>query len=412
MIVEVLNTGTELLLGEVVNTHAAWIGRRLFPIGLRVSRQTTVPDGGAIRDALIESFERADVVFVTGGLGPTTDDVTREVVAEVLGLRLVEDVPVRAGIRARLEARCITLRGRMLRQAMVPEGATVLPNDNGTAPGLYVPAITAPSSATPHLFLLPGPPRELQPMFERSVLPLLGGLCGGIVPRACRIYRVVGMGESEVEEVIGLRLSANPLLEVGYCARPNEVDFRIIGDPAVLEASEPAILKALGDRLVSCRGEGIEEWIVARLRELGRTVATAESCSGGLLAHRLTNVPGASAVFRHGFVTYADAAKTSDLGVDAELISANGAVSAPVALAMAEGALRKAEADFALALTGIAGPDGGTPAKPVGLVFIALARHGRETLRRECRFPTDRETFKQLATQTALDMLRREILPV
>ena len=412
MIVEVLNTGTELLLGEVVNTHAAWIGQRLFPLGLRISRQTTVPDGGAIRDALIESFGRADIVLVTGGLGPTTDDITREIVAELLGLRLVEDASVRASITARLEARRITLRERMLRQTMVPEGATVLPNGNGTAPGLYVPAITAPSSATPHLFLLPGPPRELKPMFERSVLPLLSELCGGIALRACRIFRVVGMGESEVEEAIGLQLTADPLLEVGYCARPNEVDLRIIGSPAALDAAEPAILQALGDRLVSRQGEGIEEWVVARLSALRRTVATAESCSGGLLAHRLTNVPGASDIYCHGFVTYSNAAKTSDLGVDAELISANGAVSSPVAVAMAEGALGKAGSDYALALTGIAGPGGGTPAKPVGLVFIALARRGKETLWRECHFSTDRETFKQLATQSALDMLRREILPV
>ena len=412
MIVEVLNTGTELLLGEVVNTHAAWIGKRLFPLGLRISRQTTVPDGAAIRDVLIESFGRADVVFVTGGLGPTTDDITREVVAELLGLRLVEDATVAASIKARLEARRIPLRERMLRQTMVPEGSTVLPNDNGTAPGLYVPAILAPASATPHLFLLPGPPRELQPMFDRSVVPLLGGICGGFAARECRIYRVVGMGESEVEEAIGLRLTADPQLEVGYCARPNEVDLRVIGSTAALDASEPGILRALGDRLVSRQGERLEEWIVKRLIELHLTVATAESCSGGLLAHRLTNVPGASAVFRHGFVTYANAAKSSDLGVDAGLISTNGAVSETVAAAMAEGALLRADADFALALTGIAGPDGGTPDKPVGLVFIALARRGKDTIRSKYYFPTDRETFKQLATQTALDMLRREILAI
>ena len=411
MIVEILNTGTELLLGEVVNTHAAWIGKQLFPLGLRISRQTTVPDGGPIRDALIESFRRANIVLMTGGLGPTTDDISREIVAELLGLRLSEDASVLARIKARLDARGIPLRERMLRQTMVPEGATVLPNDNGTAPGLYVPAILSPSSATPHLFLLPGPPRELKPMFERSVLPLLGKLCGGIALRECRVYRVVGMGESEVEEAIGFRLTADPQLEIGYCAHPNEVDLRIIGIKSALDACEPAILQVLGDRLVSRKGEALEEWVVARLAGLGRTVATAESCSGGLLAHRLTNVPGASAVFHHGFVTYSNAAKTSDLGVDPELISANGAVSSPVATAMAEGALHKAGADYALALTGIAGPDGGTPTKPVGLVFIALACRGRKTVWRECHFPTDRETFKQLATQSALDMLRHEMIP-
>jgi len=410
MIVEVLNTGSELLLGEVVNTHASWIGKRLFPLGLRVSRQTTVPDGPAIREALAESSSRADIVLVTGGLGPTTDDITREAAAELLGLTLAEDGQVREAIGQRLAARGITLRERMLRQAMVPRGATVLPNHNGTAPGLYIPANVTDGLQSPHIFLLPGPPRELQPMFEDSVLPLLGRVCGGLVPRECRIYRVVGMGESEVEQAVGLRLSADPAIEVGYCARPNEVDLRLIGLPGALEPAEAAILEALGDRLVSRQGEEIEEWIVRRLIHLSRTVATAESCTGGLLAHRLTNVPGASGVFRHGFVTYANEAKISDLGVGAELLAAHGAVSREVASAMAGCALRKGSADYALALTGIAGPGGGTAAKPVGLVFIALASSTGETVCREARFATDRGTFKQLATQAALDMLRRAVL--
>ncbi len=410
MIVEVLNTGSELLLGEVLNTHASWIGKRLFPLGLRVSRQTTVPDGPAIGEALAESSARAEILLVTGGLGPTTDDITREAAAELLGLPLAEDAGVREAIGLRLAARGIMLRERMLRQAMVPRGATVLPNNHGTAPGLYIPANIADGRKSPHLFLLPGPPRELRPMFEDSVLPLLGAICGGLVPRECRIYRVVGMGESEVEQAVGLRLSADPTIEVGYCARPNEVDLRIIGLPDALNPAETAILEALGDKLVSRQGEEIEEWVVRRLIHLRRTVATAESCTGGLLAHRITNVPGASGVFRHGFVTYANEAKISDLGVGAELLAAHGAVSREVASAMAAGALRKGCADYALALTGVAGPGGGTVEKPVGLVFIALASRRAETVCREARFATDRETFKQLATQAALDMLRRAIL--
>jgi nicotinamide-nucleotide amidase len=410
MIVEVINSGTELLLGEVVNTHVAWIAKRLFPLGLRISRQTTVPDGPAIRDAVCETFNRADIVFLTGGLGPTTDDITREVVAEFLGLKLRADETVRAAIQARLKARGYELLERMLRQTMVPEGALVLPNKNGTAPGLYIRSLSTPSSASPHFFLLPGPPRELQPMFEESVISILRQLPGHSPEKECRIYRVVGLGESAVEEMIGLEFSKNTDLEVGYCARPNEVDFRLIGTRQLLDSLEPRILQTLGKNLVSAQGEGIAEWVVNRLAAMGHTVSTAESCTGGLLASRLTDIPGSSKVFRQGFVTYSNESKTELLGVSPSLLAGHGAVSEPVALAMAEGALRHSKSSFSLALTGIAGPDGGTLEKPVGTVFIAMAQSSKPTACRKFSFPTDRATFKQLATQAALDMLRRAIL--
>lgn len=408
MIVEILNTGTELLLGEVVNTHAAWFGKQLFPLGLRVSRQTTVPDGDAIRTGLAECFGRADVVLVTGGLGPTTDDITREVVAEMLGLELVASEEVRQKIEALLAARGFALRERMLRQTFLPQGATVLPNDHGTAPGLYLPG----SETAPHLFLLPGPPRELHPMFEASALPILRKISGGLPARECRVYKIVGLGESAVEEMVGFGLSQRADLEVGYCARPNEVDLRIIGAKESLDEVEPAILKSVGSCLVSSRGEMLEQWVVTHLRESGQTLSLAESCTGGLLAHRITNVPGASEVFLRGYVTYSNAAKISDLGVAEELISGQGAVSEPVARAMAEGCRARSQSDFAIAVTGIAGPGGGTAEKPVGTVFVALAGRGIETLCARHRFARDRETFKQLATQAGLDMLRREILRV
>jgi len=410
MIVEVLNTGSELLLGEVVNTHAAWFGKQLFPMGLRISRQTTVPDGAPIRQAFLEAFPRADVLLVTGGLGPTTDDVTREIAAELLARRLEPNDIVRHHIEARLAARGIPLRERMMRQTMVPAGATVLENRNGTAPGLYLPATESPSSSTPHLFLLPGPPRELHPMFLESVVPILQKLCEGLSAQDCRVFRVVGMGESEVEEMIGLELSKDPRWEIGYCARPNEVDFRIVGTAADLDALEPRIRDVLGKFLVTTEGESLEAWVVNHLIKIGATVTAAESCTGGLLLNRLTNVPGASRVLNEGFVTYANEVKVATLGVDAELIAAEGAVSAPVAKAMAEGARKKANADYAVSLTGIAGPDGGSEEKPVGLVFIGLATRNTEPQAREFRFPSDRETFKQLSTQAALDMLRRELL--
>lgn len=411
MKVEVLNTGSELLLGNVVNTHLAYLGRQLFPLGLRIERQTTVPDGDAIRGALVEAFPRCDVLLVTGGLGPTTDDITREVTAELLGLPLTERPEVMAAIQQRLQRRGIPYRERMGRQAMAPEGAVMLPNENGTAPGLYLPARQAGALTTPHLFLLPGPPRELRPMFEASVLPILTAIPGLVDPSTeCRIYHVVGMGESAVEEVIGLSLNARGDIEVGYCARPNEVDFRLIGPPAILDEVEPSVLAALGSHIVSQSGKVLEEVVIELLRENHATVATAESCTGGLVASRLTDVSGSSEVFMEGMVTYSNAAKTRALGVPADLIATHGAVSEPVARAMAEGARAQANTRYALSLTGIAGPTGGTPEKPVGTVFIALAEAGKPTVCLHEKFPTDRETFKRLASQAALDLLRRRLL--
>lgn len=406
MKVELLNTGTELLLGTVMNTHAALLGEALFPLGLRVERQTTVPDGAAIRNALIETFGRCDILLVTGGLGPTTDDISREITAELLGLRLVLDQATLDAIKTRCARRGFAFEDRMARQALAPETATILPNAFGSAPGLYIPPQESPSFRTPHIFLMPGPPRELRPMLEQSVLPMLRDIVGAPPDRVLRTYRCVGLGESVVEARIGLGLSTRPDLEVGYCARPNEVDFRLIGSSALLDSLDPEIRAALGDGLVSVDGGPIEALVIEMLREQQLQIATAESCTGGLLANRLTNVSGASAVFTHGWVTYANEAKASQLGVPMEMIEQHGAVSAEVAGRMAEGARLAADADIALATTGIAGPTGGTAEKPVGTVYLAIARRDAPTdVWREC-FPTDRETFKQVATQAILNRLR------
>lgn len=410
MNVEVLNTGSELLLGNVVNTHLAYLGQQLFPLGLRIDRQTTIPDGAAIRGALLEAFDRCDVLIVTGGLGPTTDDITREVAAELLGLPLIEDHSVLKAIEERLARRGIPFRTRMRRQAMVPEGATVLPNGNGTAPGLYLPASLTPSRLVPHLFFLPGPPRELKPMFEDHALPILRAIGGDLPDRECRTYHIVGMGESTVEEIVGLELSMRGDIEVGYCARPNEVDLRLIAPRFVLDEVEVKVLALVGTHLVSRRGEAIEHIVVQKLREAKKTLALAESCTGGLLASRITDVPGSSEILLEGFVTYSNEAKTRSVGVPAELIAAHGAVSEPVARAMAEGAARSAGAHFGIGITGIAGPGGGTEEKPVGTVFIALSENGQPTMCSREMFPTDRATFKELTTQTALDFLRLKLL--
>jgi len=405
MNVEVINTGTEILLGSVINTHVATLAQGLFPLGLRIERQITVPDGDAIREALVAAIARSEIVIVTGGLGPTTDDITREITAELLGRPLRHNDEVMNTIAARFALRGFTLTERVARQAQVPEGAMVLPNDNGTAPGLYIPCEAA--ERTVHLFLLPGPPRELKPMFEESVLPILRRLVPDTAVNECRIYHVLGMGESNVEALIGERLLAIPGLELGYCARPGEVDIRCIGAVTALESAEKIVVEALGESIVTRDGRHLEQAVVEMLTERKETLATAESCTGGGLANRVTNVSGASAVFLAGFVTYANEAKTRDLGVDAGLISAHGAVSSEVAAAMAEGALRRAGADWALSTTGIAGPTGGTPTKPVGTVCIALARRNGPTQVEAHRFFRDRELFKDLAARTALALLLR-----
>jgi nicotinamide-nucleotide amidase len=414
MNVEVINTGTELLLGNVINSHLAFFGRELFPLGLRISRQVTVPDGDAIREALIESFARAEIVLVTGGLGPTTDDLTREITSELLGLELLHDEGVMSAIEARFARRNIQITERIQRQAKVPRGATVLANPNGTAPGLYFNLAAAgarlpASSAIRHLFLLPGPPRELKPMFSELVVPILkNALPGGEIPE-CRTYRIAGLGESNVEALVGERLLGIDGIELGYCARPGEVDLRIIGLGPVLERAEAVVLDVLKPHIVSQDNRSLEEVVVRSLASRKETLAVAESCTGGFLAHRITNVPGASQVFAGGFVTYANAMKTRELQVDAALIAEQGAVSALVASAMAEGAARISGTDYALSTTGIAGPSGGSPEKPVGTVFIALAFKNGKTIVQKHQFPTDRENFKWLASQAALDLLRRSL---
>jgi nicotinamide-nucleotide amidase len=408
MRVVVINTGTEILLGDVLNSHLAFIAREIFPLGLRIERQVTVPDGDAIRDAISEVLGLADIIFVTGGLGPTTDDITREVTAELLGLKLNHDPTILDSIKNRAVRRGFRLTDRVARQAQVPEGATVLANNHGSAPGLYLPADSR--EKRPHLFLLPGPPRELHPMFRESVLPLLNKMAAPGQGKHCRIYRIAGMGESLVEEAVGEQLLSLPGLELGYCARSGAMDLRLIADDVVLDQADGIVRQKLGPVIFSTDGSNLEENVVRLLTARNETLAIAESCTGGYLAHRITNVPGASAVFLAGYVTYSNEAKTASVGVDPRLISEHGAVSEQVAEAMAEGARRSANATFALATTGIAGPAGGSKDKPVGTVFIALAAANRPTATKKRFFPDDRPTFKELTAQTALDLLRRILL--
>lgn len=405
--VEILNTGTELLFGSVINTHLSYLAQQLFPLGLRVQRQLTIPDGDSIGDAIIESARRCEVILVTGGLGPTTDDITREIVSELTGRPLRLDDSILQKISQRFKKRGLTMTDRTARQAFVPDGATELANDHGTAPGLYLPA----QNGIPHLFLFPGPPRELRPMFKTYALPILRSLVGNHDLDA-RTYRTTGLGESQVERIIGERLLTIPGLELGYCARMGEVDVRVIGSQLAVKAASELIERELGDYIVTTEDKELEDIVVELLTMKKATLAIAESCTGGLLASRITDVPGSSLVFIEGNVTYSNEAKTRTLSVSPELLSTVGAVSEEVARAMAEGALKRSGATYALSTTGIAGPGGGTDLKPVGTVFIGLASRGGATLVEKEFFPTDRPSFKRICTQHALEMIRRKLLGV
>lgn len=262
----VINTGTELLLGDVLNTHLQFIARETLPLGLRIASQQTVPDGPAIEDAMRNAFAKAEVIFVTGGLGPTSDDITREVTAGLLRLPLRHDASVMEAITRRASQRGYRLTERIPRQAMVPEGAEVLENDNGTAPGLYLRKDINSALSSPHLFLLPGPPRELHPMFLEQVIPRLHRIVPANSVRASRTYRIVGMGESIVEEALGAELSAMGDLELGYCAHAGAVDVRIIGSDEALSRANALIVGRLGGAIFSQTNETLEAVVVRLLR--------------------------------------------------------------------------------------------------------------------------------------------------
>jgi nicotinamide-nucleotide amidase len=409
MRVGLVNTGTELLLGDVQDAHLAFIAREIFPLGLRIEERRTVPDTDAIGRTLAELFPGYEMVFVTGGLGPTSDDITRETVADLLGLELRQHPELLESLRQRLRVRGIKWAAGIARQADVPAGAQVLPNENGSAPGFYLKANINPRISSPHLFVLPGPPRELQPMFRKYVMPILRSLAPSSAIEQL-IYKIAGMGESTVEEAIGEKVLAIPGIELGYCARPGEVDVRIIGKPEAIQQADAIIRSALGFSIFSTADETLEEIVVRLLTKRNQTLATAESCTGGLIANRITNVPGASSVFIAGYVCYANQAKINMLDVDPKLVEKHGAVSESVARTLAEHARACARCDYALATTGVAGPTGGSPEKPVGTVYVGLASAELETIVKKFFFPTDRETFKQLAAQAAFEMLRKKLL--
>ena len=425
MNVELINTGSELMLGRVLNTHQQWLCRRLADLGYVVTRQVAVADTARdIEAAVREALSRNDLVITTGGLGPTSDDITRDMIAQLLGKKLQPDASIARHIEYFFALRKRPMPPSTLVQAMVPEGAIVLPNPNGTAPGLamkvegttFLSTLNPQPSASPKwLIMLPGPPRELRPMFDAAVVPLLQRELPLAEEFVCLTLRTVGIGESQAADRIGNRLLEVVAqgLELGYCAHIGAVDIRFVAKgplaSKLVREAEAIVRQELAKHIFGEDDETLEAVVVRLLTERKQTLALAESCTGGGLAHRITNVPGASAVLLASLVTYANEAKQKFVGVQAESLAAHGAVSEVVAKEMAAGARRETGADYALSVTGIAGPGGGSEAKPVGTVFIGFASKN-ETLTLKQFNPLDRETFKQVTTTQALEILRRKIL--
>ncbi|HXZ12627.1 MAG TPA: competence/damage-inducible protein A [Candidatus Sulfotelmatobacter sp.] len=407
---EIIAVGSEMLTPYRLDTNSLFLTGELNKLGIRVVHKAVVGDSPEeMRSSFRHAMDRAELIVASGGLGPTDDDRTRETVAELLGRKLRQDEGVLRRIQEVFRRFGRAMPEINARQAMVPEGADILPNPRGTAPGLWL------ESNGHILVLLPGVPAELRALFDAEVRPRLAKLS----PEErlfTRDLRITGLPESEVEQRVSPLYALYPETETTILAAPSGIQLhpRVWSDDAqkaekMLDEIVERMALALGEHLYSTRGETLEEVVAHILTENRATIAAAESCTGGTLAERLTNLPGSSNYFLGGVVCYSNELKTTLVGVPAELIEAKGAVSTEVALALADGIRRRTGATLGVGITGIAGPGGGTPEKPVGLVHIALADE-RGPRERAYRFPGDRERIRQYATQTALDTVRRYFL--
>lgn len=413
MICEILSVGTELLMGQIANTDAQYIARRLSEFGVNMYRQTTVGDNPArVKEALGEALSRADLVITTGGLGPTEDDLTKEMVAEYFGLPMKLHQESLNALQARMEklhpGKALTKNN--LKQAYFPEGARILPNERGTAPGCVV------EKGGKAVAVLPGPPRELTNMFDKELEPYLREKTGVVIHS--RFLRVFGVGESRVEDILlDLFHLETPTLAL-YCGA-GEVQARMTvrlkegEDPSpIFDPVEKEIRKRLGDAVYGLgRDATMASAVLEILLEKKKTLALAESCTGGLLASALIDVPGASGALLESHVTYCNEAKMRVLGVTKATLDAQGAVSEACAVEMAEGARRVSGSDYALSVTGIAGPEGGTDDKPVGTVYIGIAGSSGARAQR-FQFLGDRKWIRTLACVNALNMLRLELAKI
>ena len=406
---ELIAVGTELLLGNIANTDAQMISQGLSQLGINVYYHTVVGDNPQrVRQAVDIARDRADILITTGGLGPTCDDLTKVAVAQAFGKELVYHEPSAQRIRERFAQRGTPVTENNFQQAMVPEGCTVMDNDWGTAPGV------AFQAGGTNVLMLPGPPRECEMMFRYRALPYLQKLSDGVI--ASRTVKTFGIGESAAEALLRDLMNAlhNPTL--APYAKPTGTELRITAHAPTREEAlrliapvEEQVKAILGDKVIGVDVDSLEEVCFALLKDRGLTVGTAESCTGGLLAKLLTDLPGSSAVFLGGVVSYTNGVKAGLLGVPQDLLDRYGAVSPQVAEAMAQGAKAALGCDIALSTTGVAGPDADDRGNPIGLVYLGLAWGDQCQVTEFRAGPVERERVRRQAAQTALDLLRRHL---
>ena len=407
---EIIAIGSELLTPHRTDTNSLWLTERLNSVGINVYLKTIVGDDETrLEEAVRDALKRSDVIISTGGLGPTEDDITRKVFARVAGRQLMLDYEILEQIRNRITSRGYQMTPNNERQALIPRGATVLPNPNGSAPGIKM------DQEGKLVVLLPGPPRENQPMFDDYVMPDLERMSRG-VRIARRVLKVTGLGESQLDDKIAPIYGeyTNPVTTILFTDSEIEIHLAATAETAaraeeLVEELTDKLEEAIGQNVYSTRGELLEEVVGQRLRLKGYTIATAESCTGGLVAERITRVPGASEHFVGAAVSYTDEAKTRLLGVPQEMIERWGAVSGEVAETMARGIKERTGATIGVSITGIAGPGGGTQAVPVGTVYVGMADDVM-TSNRRLVLPGDRHLIRWRASTAALEMVRRRYL--
>lgn len=408
MIVEIVSTGTELLLGQIVNTNAPYLARKLNESGYDAVYQTTVGDNRRrMASVLSIALERADIVITSGGLGPTRGDITKEVTAELLGRPMILHEDSVAHIKCFFEHRKISMPQNNLRQAMMPEGAIVVKNYRGTAPGVIL------EHEGKTIIHLPGPPVELEHMFENGILPYLAERFGNQGQIVSKVLRTFGLGESALEERIHDFILAQNNPTLALLARSGEIHVRLTakGETAelahqLISEMEPKIRERIGEFIFGTDEQALEQVVGVLLKEKHFTIALAESCTGGAVAARLTDIPGSSAYLKGSVICYSNEVKTGLVGVPAATIQEKGAVSPETARAMAEGIRQRLDATIGVGITGIAGPDGGTADKPVGLVYIAVAGP-KGTIVEEQRFAGQRSGIRTRSVNAALNLVRR-----
>lgn len=410
MTAELICVGTELLLGNIINTNAAYIAEKCALLGLTMYYQSVVGDNpGRLESLLAAAKQRSDIVILSGGLGPTQDDLTKETAANVMNRRLVEDRKARADIEHYLTKNHYHITENNWKQALVPEDSIVLYNENGTAPGIIM------EGEDTTMILLPGPPNELIPMFEQQVYPYLHKRQPEVI--CSKMIKLCGMGESMVETQILDLIENQTNPTIATYAKTGEVHLRVTARAdrkeaafKLIEPVEAELYRRFGNSIYTdCEQETLEESIAKLLKQHHLSVTTAESCTGGLLSGRLVNVPGISANFKEGYITYSNEAKEKLLGVSPETLKEHGAVSEETALEMALGCRRAAGADIGIGITGIAGPDGGTAEKPVGLVYIGCSLR-EQLFARRFVFSGNRSKIRESSVANALTLLREAIL--